>query len=63
MPEVTVHLFGELLAEALSTPDGREFALARTVNAEHLGAGLPARSAPCSTTPSRPNWPIISSAG
>ncbi|SCG77375.1 arginine deiminase [Micromonospora humi] len=38
--DVTVHLFGELLAEALSTPDGRTFALDRTVTADHLGAGL-----------------------
>ncbi|MBY8870575.1 arginine deiminase [Micromonospora sp. PLK6-60] len=38
--DVTVHLFGDLLAEALSTPDGREFALARTITAEQLGAGL-----------------------
>jgi len=38
--DVTVHLFGELLAEALSTPDGRAFALDRTVTPERLGAGL-----------------------
>ncbi|MEV0136415.1 arginine deiminase [Dactylosporangium sp. NPDC050688] len=38
--DVTVHLFGELLAEALSTPDGRAFALDRTITAERLGAGL-----------------------
>jgi arginine deiminase len=38
--DVTVHLFGELLAEALSTPDGRVFALDRTLTPERLGAGL-----------------------
>ncbi len=38
--DVTVHLFGELLAEALSTPDGRAFALDRTITPERLGAGL-----------------------
>lgn len=38
--DVTVHLFGDLLAEALSTPDGRAFALDRTLTAERLGAGL-----------------------
>ncbi len=38
--DVTVHLFGELLAEALATPDGRAFALDRTLTAERLGAGL-----------------------
>jgi arginine deiminase len=38
--DVTVHLFGDLLAEALSTPDGRLFALNRTVTSERLGAGL-----------------------
>jgi len=38
--DVTVHLFGDLLAEALSAPDGRVFALDRTLTAERLGAGL-----------------------
>jgi len=38
--DVTVHLFGELLAGALATPDGRAFALDRTLTAERLGAGL-----------------------
>jgi len=38
--DVTVHLFNELLAEALSTSDGRAFALDRTVTSERLGAGL-----------------------
>lgn len=38
--DVTVHLFGDLLAEALSTPDGRGFALDRTVTADRLGATL-----------------------
>ncbi|WP_030439648.1 arginine deiminase [Actinoplanes subtropicus] len=38
--DVTVHLFGDLLAGALATPDGRTFALDRTITAERLGAGL-----------------------
>jgi arginine deiminase len=38
--DVTVHLFAELLAEALSTPEGRLFALDRTLTAERLGAAL-----------------------
>jgi arginine deiminase len=38
--DVTVHLFGELLAGALSTPDGRAFALDRTLTPERLGEGL-----------------------
>ncbi|NMO57538.1 arginine deiminase [Actinoplanes sp. TBRC 11911] len=38
--DVTVRLFGDLLAEALSTPDGRMFALDRTLTAEQLGTGL-----------------------
>jgi arginine deiminase len=38
--DVIVHLFGELLAEALSTADGRVFALDRTVTPERLGASL-----------------------
>jgi arginine deiminase len=38
--DVTVHLFGELLTGALATPDGRAFALDRTITAGRLGAGL-----------------------
>ena len=38
--DVTVHLFGDLLAQALSTAEGRSFALDRTITAERLGAGL-----------------------
>jgi arginine deiminase len=38
--DVTVHLFGELLAEALSAPDGRAFALDRTLSPQRLGASL-----------------------
>jgi len=38
--DVTVHLFGDLLAGALATADGRAFALDRTLTAERLGAGL-----------------------
>jgi arginine deiminase len=38
--DVTVHLFGELLTTALATPDGRAFALDRTITAGRLGAGL-----------------------
>jgi arginine deiminase len=38
--DVTVHLFGDLLAEALATPDGRAFALDRICAAERFGAGL-----------------------
>jgi arginine deiminase len=38
--DVTVHLFGELLAEALSAAEARAFALDRTITAERLGASL-----------------------
>jgi arginine deiminase len=38
--DVTVHLFGDLLAGALATSDGRAFALDRTLTAERLGTGL-----------------------
>jgi arginine deiminase len=38
--DVTVHLFGDLFTQALSTTEGRAFALDRTITAERLGAGL-----------------------
>jgi arginine deiminase len=38
--DVTVHLFADLLAGALAAPDGRAFALDRTLTRERLGAGL-----------------------
>jgi arginine deiminase len=38
--DVTVRLFGDLLAGALATADGRAFALDRTLTPERLGAGL-----------------------
>ena len=62
--DVTVHLFGDLLAEALATPDGRAFALDRICTAERLGAGL-AREVRALFEDSRPDrrWPSTSSAG
>ncbi|GAA2361364.1 arginine deiminase [Dactylosporangium salmoneum] len=38
--DVTVHLFGDLLAEALSTPGGRAFALNHVCTADRLGETL-----------------------
>jgi arginine deiminase len=38
--DINVHLFGDLLAEALATPAGRAFALDRVCTSERLGASL-----------------------
>ncbi|MFC7111409.1 arginine deiminase family protein [Nonomuraea rubra] len=54
---VRVHLFAELLAQALATDAGRSFAVDRVCTDQRFGAALARSCARCSSTSTRRCWP------
>ncbi|MFD0473242.1 hypothetical protein ACFQ0B_37045 [Nonomuraea thailandensis] len=53
-----MHLFEELLAQALATDGGRSFAVERVCTGRRFGAALARSCGRCSWTPTRRCWPV-----
>jgi len=60
---VLVHYYGQLLAETLELPEGRDFVLDRLCTPEILGPHWSTRCAASSRTSAAPPWPSSASAG